>query len=166
MAEFQQKVLDTPAEGLPGQLVDGVMTPTAVSYLSDGTLEAGAFAFANISANDAPPLAKNKHSGGMCLGIVVRTNTGMVESPFIAASNKYQKGAPITIAARGRVYFKVPTGKNPTVNSYACVDPATADVTFNTDASTANNTGWKVVRMAVGKTSASEGDMIILENLG
>ncbi len=166
MAEFQQKVNGRPSEGLPGQLVDGVLIPTAITYLSDGTLEAGSFAFANTSANDDAPFAKNKQAGGMFLGIVVRTNTGLIESPFTAASNKYQKGAPVTIAARGRVYFKVPASKSPTVNSYAIVDPSNGELSFNTDASTANNTGWKVVRLAVGKTSAAEGDMIILENLG
>ncbi len=165
MADFQKKVLGGPAEGLPGQLVDGYFIPTAIGYVSDGTAEAGAFAFANTAENNQAPFAKKKHTGGKLLGVVMRTITGMIESPFIAASNVYPKGSPVAIAARGRVYFKVPSGQTPTVGKHVCVDPATAAVTF-ADAGQANDTGWAVIRLAQGKTTAAENDIIIIENLG
>lgn len=165
MAEFQQKVAAAPVEGLPGQAIDGYFVPTALGYLSDGTLEAGGFAFSNKNENDAVPFAKKKVAGGTVLGVVMRTNVGMIESPFTAASNVYSKGTPVSIAARGRFYFQVPSGQTPTVGQHACVDPSTGAVTF-AEAGQANDTGWAVIRLAQGKTTAAENDIIIIENLG
>ena len=163
--DFQKKVSATPDVGLPGQLVDGYYVPTALTYVSNGELQAGQFAFAENNKNDEMPLAHNKKTSGICLGVVLRALTGMLESPFIAGSNKYAKNTAITIAARGRVYFKVEAGA-PALGHYVIVDPATGAVTFNADVATANNTGWKVVRLPVGKTAAAAGDIVIIENLG
>lgn len=163
--DFQKKVSAAPDVGLPGQLVDGYYVPTALTYVSNGELEAGQFAFAENSKNDEMPLAHDKKAAGICLGVVLRALTGMLESPFIAGSNKYAKNTAITIAARGRVYFKVEAG-TPALGHYVIVDPATGGVTFDADATTANNTGWQVVRLPVGKTAAAAGDTVIIENLG
>lgn len=163
--DFQQKVSATPDVGLPGQLVDGYYVPTALTYVSNGALEAGQFAFAENNKNDEMPQAHDKKASGICLGVVLRALTGMIESPFVAGTNKYAKNTAITIAARGRVYFKVAAG-TPALGNYVIVDPANGNVTFNAEASTANNTGWKVVRLPVGKAAAATGDIIIIENLG
>lgn len=163
--DFQKKVSATPDVGLPGQLVDGYYVPTALTYVSNGELQAGQFAFAENNKNDEMPLAHNKKTSGICLGVVLRALTGMLESPFIAGSNKYAKNTAITIAARGRVYFKVEAG-TPALGNYVIVDPADGAVTFNADATTANNTGWQVVRLPVGKDAAAAGDIVIIENLG
>lgn len=163
--DFQKKVSATPDVGLPGQLVDGYYVPTAITYVSNGELQAGQFAFAENNKNDEMPLAHNKKASGICLGVVLRALTGMLESPFIAGSNKYAKNTAITIAARGRVYFKVEAG-TPALGNYVIVDPADGAVTFNADAATTNNTGWQVVRLPVGKSAAAAGDIVIIENLG
>lgn len=163
--DFQKKVGATPDVGLPGQLVDGYYVPTALTYVSNGELQAGQFAFAENNKNDEMPLAHNKKASGICLGVVLRALTGMLESPFIAGSNKYAKNTAITIAARGRVYFKVEAG-TPALGNYVIVDPADGAVTFNADVATANNTGWQVVRLPVGKAAAAAGDIVIIENLG
>lgn len=163
--DFQKKVSTTPDVGLPGQLVDGYYVPTALTYVSNGELQAGQFAFAENDKNDEMPLAHDKKTSGICLGVVLRALTGMLESPFIAGSNKYAKNTAITIAARGRVYFKVEAG-TPALGHYVIVDPADGAVTFNADVATANNTGWQVVRLPVGKTAAAAGDIVIIENLG
>lgn len=163
--DFQKKVGATPDVGLPGQLVDGYYVPTAITYVSNGELQAGQFAFAEHDKNDEMPVAHVKKASGICLGVVLRALTGMLESPFIAGSNKYAKNTAITIAARGRVYFKVEAG-TPALGHYVIVDPADGSVTFNADAATTNNTGWKVVRLPVGKAAAAAGDIVIIENLG
>lgn len=163
--DFQKKVGATPDVGLPGQLVDGYYVPTALTYVSNGELQAGQFAFAENNKNDEMPLAHDKKTSGICLGVVLRALTGMLESPFIAGSNKYAKNTAITIAARGRVYFKVEAG-TPALGHYVIVDPADGAVTFNADVATANNTGWQVVRLPVGKAAAAAGDIVIIENLG
>ena len=163
--DFQKKVSATPDVGLPGQLVDGYYVPTAITYVSNGELQAGQFAFAENDKNDEMPVAHVKKTSGICLGVVLRALTGMLESPFVAGSNKYAKNTAITIAARGRVYFKVEAG-TPALGHYVIVDPATGGVTFNEAADTANNTGWKVVRLPVGKSAAAAGDIVIIENLG
>lgn len=163
--DFQKKVGATPDVGLPGQLVDGYYVPTAITYVSNGELQAGQFAFAENNKNDEMPLAHDKKTSGICLGVVLRALTGMLESPFIAGSNKYAKNTAITIAARGRVYFKVEAG-TPALGHYVIVDPADGAVTFNADVATANNTGWQVVRLPVGKAAAAAGDIVIIENLG
>lgn len=163
--DFQKKVSATPDVGLPGQLVDGYYVPTALTYVSNGELQAGQFAFAEHDKNDEIPVAHTKKASGICLGVVLRALTGMLESPFVSSSNAYPKNTAITIAARGRVYFKVEAG-TPALGHYIIVDPATGAVTFNADAATANSTGWKVVRLPVGKAAAAAGDIVIIENLG
>lgn len=163
--DFQKKVSATPDVGLPGQLVDGYYVPTAITYVSNGKLQAGQFAFAENNKNDEMPLAHAKKASGICLGVVLRALTGMLESPFVAGSNAYPKNTAITIAARGRVYFKVEAG-TPALGNYVIVNPDDGSVTFSADVATANNTGWQVVRLPVGKEAAAAGDIVIIENLG
>lgn len=165
MADFQQKVTGAPAEGLPGQLFDGYFVSSAMSFVSDGSLEAGSFAFMDPTKNDSVPQAQIKCTGGRLVGVVMRAFTAQLPTPSVASTNKFAAHTPVSIAARGRLYYKVPTGQTPTVGQHACVDPSTGAVTF-AEAGQANDTGWAVIRLAQGKTTAAENDIIIIENLG
>lgn len=163
MSDFQKKVNAEPAQGLPGQLVDPSFVPTALGYLSDGTLGPGDFAFTKSTEKGTAQVAYKKE-GERLLGVVIRASTGMMNSPFMNAAETYAKGAPVAIAQRGRVYYKVADGA-PTIGQSLLVDPSTGAVTFGT-AGTANDSGWVVVGFTNSATTAAKGDIVMIENLG
>lgn len=165
MADFQQKVTGAPAEGLPGQLFDGYFVSSAMSFVSDGSLEAGSFAFMDPTKNDSVPQAQIKCTGGRLVGVVMRAFTAQLPTPSVASTNKFAAHTPVSIAARGRLYYKVPTGQTPTVGQHALVNPADGAVTFG-NAGDANDSGWAVIRYAAGKNAAAAGDIVVIENLG
>lgn len=165
MADFQNRV-DVPARGLPGMSVNkDTQVITALNYLSDGTLEPGGFAFtgSQVDGQDVCLASKSK-SGGRLLGIVLRTEVGSFNAPYSSYASTYQKGAPVTILARGQVHAVVPDGQTPTEGQAVLCDPATGAVTYGAEG-TANDTGWSVIFFP-GQASAAEGDLVIYENLG
>lgn len=165
MADFQTKV-SAPARGAPGQLInpDSLVT-TALNYISDGSLEPGGFAFAEAPVADRDmSYAYKSKSGGQLLGIVVRTDTGAFDLPTYSAAKAYHKGASVTIAARGQIEAKVPSGQTPTQGQAVLCDPATGAVTYGNKGDP-NDTGWRVIFFH-GQASANEDDLVIYENLG
>lgn len=165
MGDFQTKV-GVPARSRPGRSLnrDSQVT-TAKNYLSDGTLEPGGFAFVGQSvAGQDVCFASKSVSGGHLLGIVMRTDVGTFNSPSASYASTYQKGAPVTILARGQVCAVVPDGQTPTEFQAVLCDPATGAVTYGAEGS-ANDTGWNVL-FFTGQASAAEGDLVIYENLG
>lgn len=165
MADFQTSV-GAPARGLPGLSINkDTQVTTALNYLSDGTLEPGGFAFFDTSEEGQDvSFASKSVSGGYLLGIVMRTEVGSFDSPTYTRASTYQKGAPVTILARGQVQALVPSGQNPTFGQAVLCDPATGAVTYGANGD-ANDTGWNVLFFH-GQASASEGDLVIYENLG
>ncbi len=165
MADFQTKV-SAPARGAPGQLInpDSLVT-TALNYISDGGLEPGCFAFSEAPIEDRDmSYAYKSKSGGQLLGIVVRTATSAFELPTHSAAKVYHRGASVTIAARGQIEAEVPEGQTPTQGQAVLCDPATGEVTYGNKGDP-NDTGWHVIFFH-GQASASEGDLVIYENLG
>lgn len=164
--DFQQFVGQVPAIGLPGQEVtlnQAVYTP--YQYVSDGTVAAGTFAFAEATPVKDKSIAYSKKSGGKFLGFVPRNQSTLVNAPYISNSNVYPEGAPVPIAIRGQFYFEVPSSGAPNEGESVLCDPATGAVTFGA-AGTANDTGW-VVHVTQGAASpAAAGDIVIIENWG
>ena len=165
MADFQTRT-GVPGRGLPGMSVNkDTQITTALNYLSDGTLEPGGFAFTGSQVADQDVcLASKSKSGGRLLGIVLRTEVGSFDSPYSTYTSTYQKGAPVTILARGQVHAVVPEDQTPTEGQAVLCDPATGKVTYGA-AGSANDTGWSVIFFP-GQASAAEGDLVIYENLG
>ena len=160
MAEFQTVVNIMPAAGMPGQQVSINAAYTAYNYVSDGTLTAGTFAFADPAdaANGMPQLAHSKvASNGRLLGFVQRVHSGVVNVPFASGTNVYTEGQSVTIAVRGQFYMAVPDSGTATEGQSVLCDPTTG--------ATTNDTGW-VVHLLQGETSAGEGDLVIIEHYG
>lgn len=167
MAEFQTVVNVMPAAGMPGQQVSINAAYTAYNYVSDGTVAAGTFAFADPAdaANGMPQLAHSKvASNGRLLGFVQRVHSGVVNVPFASSTNIYTSGQSVTIATRGQFYMAVPDSGSATEGQSVLCDPTTGVITFGT-AGTTNDTGW-VVHLLQGETSAGEGDLVIIEHYG
>lgn len=167
MADFQTVVNVMPAVGMPGQQIstDGAFTP--FNYLSDGTVTAGAFAFAD-PAEAADGMAQLAHAtvaaNGRLLGFVARVHSGVMEVPFVSSSNVYAEGQSITIAIRGQFYMSVPEDSSATEGQSVLCDPKTGKVTFG-KAGDANDTGW-IVHLLPGTSAAAEGDLVIIEHFG
>lgn len=167
MAEFQTVVNVMPAAGVPGQQISTQAAYTAFNYVSDGSLVAGGFAFADPAdaANGMAQLAHNKvASNGRLLGFVVRVHSGVLNVPFSSASNTYTEGQSVTIAVRGQFYMAVPASATATEGQSVICDPTTGAITFG-KAGDANDTGW-VVHLRQGETTAGEGDLVIIEHYG
>lgn len=167
MAEFQTVVNVMPAAGMPGQQVSINAAYTAYNYVSDGTLAAGSFAFADPAdvANGMPQLAHSKvASNGRLLGFVQRAHSGVVNVPFASSTNIYAAGQSVPIAIRGQFYMTVPDSGSATEGQSVLCDPITGAITFGT-AGTTNDTGW-VVHLLQGESSAGEGDLVIIEHYG
>lgn len=163
---FQKIVSTTPCIGLPGLEVNpGQAVYTAFNYLSDGTVEAGKFAFA-VTVEDeegAMNVASAKGSAGAFpLGFVERNLSGTLLSPLVSGSNVYPQGSGLNIAIRGQ-FYAIATGAATEGQAVLC-DPTTGAITYGTAGST-NDTGWRV-RLPLGVTSVATGDMVIYENFG
>ena len=164
MAEFQKKVTGYPAQGLPGQPYDGEFVTAGPDYVSNGEIEPGMFVFAKANELDYPQQVHKSASGGRLVGLVMRSFTSSITNFFASSTNVYPKLYPVTIAKRGRFYFKVPSG-TPQIGQNVIVNPANGAVSFGA-AGTANDTGWTVVRFDKGAKSAAAGDMIVIEGWG
>lgn len=164
---FQKVVNTDPAIATPGLEVNpGQAVYSAFNYISDGTVEAGAFAFAAALGEGGPVamnVASKKASGGAkVLGFVERNLIGTLTNPLTAATNVYPKGVGLPIAIRGQ-FYAVASGTATEGQSVLC-DPTTGAVTYG-EAGADNDTGW-VVRLPRGVEEVSEGDIVIYENFG
>ena len=164
---FQKVVNTDPAIATPGLEVNpGQAVYTAFNFVSDGTVEAGGFAFAvaleegGASAMNAA--SKKASAGAKVLGFVERNLIGTITNPLVSATNVYPKGTGLPIAIRGQ-FYAIATGAATEGQSVLC-DPTTGAVTYGT-AGTANDTGW-VVRLPRGVEEVASGDIVIYENFG
>lgn len=165
--EFQNTVNKYYAVGQPGQPVNiNSLVTTAFNYVSDGTVEAGSFAFeaATPDSDTAVNFVSKTKAGGRLIGLVVRVLNSSLNVPFTGHSSTYQKGAALTIARRGQLLALVPSGQTPTQGQAVLCDPATGNVTYG-ESGAANDTGWRVILLP-GQSTAAEGDLVIYENLG
>ena len=149
-----------PAVGLPGAEVQpGSAVYTPINYVSDGTVKAGAFAFAGAAAvnaeGSAVPVAAAK--GTVLLGLVERTLTNVLNANE-DGSDVYKAGLPVAIARRGDFYVEA-TGEATVGQAVLCA-PSTGAVTYGAIGAT-NDTGWVVMTPA-----AAQGDIIVISHRG
>lgn len=166
---FQKVVNTDPVIATPGLEVNpGQAVYSAFNYVSDGTVEAGGFAFAVAIEEDAGgPATMNQASkkgsaGAKVLGFVERNLSGVLSSPLISASNVYPLGTGVPIAIRGQ-FYAVAAAAATEGQSVLC-DPTTGAITYGAAGAT-NDTGW-VIRLPRGVEEVATGDIVIYENFG
>lgn len=164
---FQAVVNTDPAIGIPGQEVNPHQAVyTAFNYVSDGTLQAGGFAFAVAITGDTPTeqnVASSKASAGAkVLGFVERDQVVSIPNVADEATAIYPEGTTPPIAIRGQFYAKA-TGSVTEGQSVLC-DPTSGAITYGTAGST-NDTGWIVV-FPRGVKTVGNGDLVIYQNFG
>lgn len=164
---FQAVVKTDPAVGIAGQEVNPKQAVyTAFNYVSDGTVQAGAFCFATALEGDVTGktdvVSLKGTSDAKLVGFVERDVIATIPTLTADASQVYPKGVCPPIAIRGQ-FYAVATGTVAEGQSVLC-DPATGAITYG-DANAANNTGWRVVFPRGVKTIAG-GDTVIYQNFG
>lgn len=161
---MQTKVGLYPVTGFPGQEVNpGSAIYTAENYISDGTLTAGAFAFASAvtGTGTAAAFKAAGKTGTALIGFVERTVTGAILSPLNEAEGAYAQGTGASIALRGQFYASASGAV--TEGQSVLVNPATGAVTYG-NAGSDNDTGW-IVHLPNGLATAAEGDIVIYERV-
>lgn len=151
-----------PAIGKPGQEVTvGTAAYTPVNYLSDGTVLAGAFAFAKESEAQVyalnPVASATGKAGDKVLGFVVAEFTSAIPMGA-SATMGYPQGFGVTIARRGD-FYALATGAV-TVGKAVLCDPTTGAITYG-EPDAANDTGWRVMTAA-----QDAGEVIIISHRG
>ena len=166
---FQKVVNVDPAIATPGLEVNpGQAVYTAFNFVSDGTVEAGGFAFSvALEEDEAGATAMNAASkkgsaGAKVLGFVERNMSGTILNALGTATNVYPVGAGVPIAIRGQFYAFAAAAA--TDGQSVLCDPTTGAITYG-QAGAANGTGW-VVRLPRGVYEVAEGDVVIYENFG
>lgn len=158
-----QTTVNTYAEaGVPGQEVNpGSAEYTAPNYVSDGTAEAGAFAYVG-SADDAGTaitfkIATKTGTGTTDLiGFVARDIIASIEDPTVEGTNVYPVGVGLAIAVRGAFYAEAAADLSAEGQAVLVTD---GTVTYG-DAGSDGDTGW-LVKFSQGKSSAASGDIVI-----
>lgn len=166
---FQKVVNVDPAIATPGLEVNpGQAVYTAFNFVSDGTVEAGSFAFSvALEKDEAGATAMNAASkkgsaGAKVLGFVERNMSGTILNALGTATNVYPVGAGVPIAIRGQFYAFAAAAA--TDGQSVLCGPTTGAITYG-QAGAANDTGW-VVRLPRGVYEVAEGDVVIYENFG
>ena len=158
---MQKEVSLYPALGKSGQEVAvGTAVYTPLTYISDGTVKAGHFAFAKatdeVGAN-SPVASATGSAGDKVLGFVHADFTSMLQI-LEDASEVYPHGFAVSIARRGDFYLTA-TGAVTAGKAVLC-DPTTGAITFG-EADATNDTGWRVLTEA-----KAEGDIIVISHRG
>lgn len=160
---FQKRVNIFPDKGVSGTLwrEEGFIE-TPLRYVSDGTVEAGRFAFLKEAGKQVACKAK---ASAKLLGLVIYTKDAWLNVPLQTSSVAYPVNNILTIAQRGSVLFKIPKdGGSATDGQSVLCNPDDGAVSFGA-AGTANDTGW-VVHLLDGATTAKAGDWIVVQNIG
>ena len=164
MAGFQTVVNTYPEAGVPGQEVtatNAVYSP--YNYISDGTAEAGAFAYKGsvtdaATAQEYAVATKTGTGTTDLIGFVGRDVIASLNDPLNEGTNIYPVGVGLNIAERGAFYAEAAADIE-SEGVYVLVNDGT--VTYGSSGDT-GDTGW-IVRFVQGKTSASSGDIVIYE---
>ena len=121
---------------------------TCENYLSDGTVKAGTFAFKGSASGN-----------GEQFGVERVVDASI--APTVEATDVYPAGFPVLVALKGQFYVTA----NGTVSAgmLVLVNGDTGAITFASQTSEGLiDTGFKVV-LPDGKTSAGNGDVIVIE---
>lgn len=164
---FQAAVKTDPAIGIPGQEVNPRQAVyTAFNYVSDGTVQAGAFAFAVALEGDSTTeqnvISAKGSSGAKPVGFVERNVIATIPTLTDDATQVYPKGVCPPVAIRGQ-FYAIATGAATEGQAVLC-NPTTGEVTYG-EAGAENDTGWKVV-LPRGVTEIAKGDTVIYQNYG
>lgn len=164
---FQAVVNTDPAIGIPGQEVNPRQAVyTAFNYVSDGTVQAGAFAFAKTLTGDDPTeqnvVSAKGSAGAKPVGFVERDVIASIPTLTDDSTQIYPEGVCPPIAIRGQ-FYAIATSAATEGQAVLC-DPTSGAITYGA-AGAANDTGWKVVLPRGVKTIAS-GDVVIYQNYG
>ena len=164
---FQAKVNTDPALGIPGQEVNPHQAVyTAFNYVSDGTVEAGAFCFAadlkGTVTGETNTVSAKGDAGAKPVGFVERDVIASIPTLGADATQVYPAGTCPPVAIRGQFYATA-TGAATEGQAVLC-DPTTGAVTYGA-AGAANDTGWVVV-LPRGVKTIAKGDAVIYQNFG
>lgn len=166
---LQKSVTILPAVGLDGQqVVVGQAVYTGYNAVSDGTVKAGTFAFyAKTTDNGIDKgllSATNTDATAKPVGFVERVVTASIANVKDEAIDVYPEGFELTVAIRGQYYITAPSAI--TDGQLVLVDPTTGTISAGSTAGSGTvDTGW-VFRIPNGGASASEGDLVYIENFG
>lgn len=164
---FQAVVSTDPAIGIAGQEVNpGQAVYTAFNYVSDGTVQAGTFAYA-VAVTGTTPTEQNTISlkgsaGAIPVGFVERDVIATIPSLTADSTQIYPLGSTPPVAIRGQFYATA-TAAATEGQSVLC-DPTTGAITYG-DAGSTNDTGWTVV-LPRGVKTVAKGDLVIYQNFG
>ena len=133
---------------------------TCENYLSDGTVKAGAFAFKASASGNGEPFGSVSATGSALVGFVERAVDASI-APTVEATDVYPAGFPVLVAVKGQFY--VTANSSVSAGMLVLVAGDTGSITFASQASEGLiDTGFKVV-IPDGKTSASNGDVVMIE---
>lgn len=133
---------------------------TCENYLSDGTVKAGAFAFKGSASGNGEQFGVVSATGTVLVGFVERVVDASI-APTVEATDVYPVGFPVAVALKGQFYVTA----NGTVSAgmSVFVKGDTGAISFASQTSDSLiDTGFKVV-LPDGKTSAGNGDVIVIE---
>ena len=133
---------------------------TCENYLSDGTVKAGTFAFKGSATGNGEQFGVVSATGTALVGFVERVVDASI-APTVEATDVYPSGFPVLVALKGQFYVTA----NGTVSAgmSVFVKGDTGAITFaSQNSDSLIDTGFKVV-LPDGKTSANNGDVIVIE---
>ena len=133
---------------------------TCENYLSNGTVKAGAFAFKSSASGNGEQMGVVSATGTVLVGFVERVVDASI-APTVEATDVYPSGFPVAVALKGQFYVTA----NATVSAgmLVLVKGDTGAISFaNQTSDGLIDTGFKVV-LPDGKTSANNGDVIVIE---
>ena len=133
---------------------------TCENFISDGTVKAGTFAFKGSASGNGEQFGVVSATGSVLVGFVERVVDASI-APTVEATDVYPDGFHVLVALKGQFYVTA----NSTVSAgmSVFVKGATGAITFASQNSEGLiDTGFKVV-LPDGKTSAGNGDVIVIE---
>ena len=133
---------------------------TCENYLSDGTVKAGTFAFKGSSTGNGEQFGVVSATGTVLVGFVERVVDASI-APTVEATDVYPAGFPVLVALKGQFYVTANTTVSAGMSVFVKGD--TGAITFaSQNSDSLIDTGFKVV-IPDGKTSANNGDVIVIE---
>lgn len=133
---------------------------TCENYLSDGTVKAGAFAFKGSATGNGEQFGVVSATGTALVGFVERVVDASI-APTVEATDVYPSGFPVAVALKGQFYVTANTTVSAGMSVFVKGD--TGAISFASQTSDGLiDTGFKVV-LPDGKTSANNGDVIVIE---
>lgn len=161
-----QNKVGVPSRGFAGQeVVVGQAVYATYNPCSDGTVQAGAFAFNKAQTQEGVDLGLASATGASAtatpIGFVERVVDASITNVLEDATTVYPEGFAVTVAIRGQYYANA-TGAA-TAGQKVLVTPTTGAITYGATAGSGTvDTGWVVV-IPNGGASAVEGDVIIYQ---